>query len=182
MPALRRKWLIRNGSISAILLILWNTVLVKPLRILVVFFHEIFHALASLYSGLPILVYSAGYLGTATLDGILRVSGHNYPLKRSLYLIIGLIILETTILFVRNPFGWAYGMVAGLFFVLLFFKELRFSAYITDLVGVMCILYTLYDFLDILMHETRNDAVILQETSGLPIRESYLPGSQSALL
>lgn len=79
----------------------------SPLRILAVFFHEMLHAVAAfltgggvtaievtsyeagrtaLYGGLPVIVYSAGYLGTAILGGVFLLSGRNIPAKRALYL------------------------------------------------------------------------------------------------
>ena len=144
----RRQWLIRNGTITILLLLLWDTALVKPLRVLVVLLHEIFHALAavltgggvhaidvishrtgltSLYGGAAGVVFSAGYLGTAFLGSLLIACGYSYAVKRSLYLAMGALVLVSTVIFVRTPFGWAYGLLAGLFLVAVFFKEFWFS-------------------------------------------------------
>jgi hypothetical protein len=168
--------------------VLWNTVPARPLRVLVVLVHEIFHALTalltgggvqtievlsyqvgltSLYGGLPVLVYSAGYLGTALLGSLLLGSGPHYPMKRFLYLGLGLLVLANTLILVRTPFGWAYGLVAGFFFITLFFKEFRFSAYITDFVGILCLVDVFHDLIEFAVYPSRNDALILSEITGL---------------
>ena len=97
MTELRRRWLLRNGITAAACLLFWNTVLLRPLRVLVVLFHEVSHALAvlltgggvhtievisyrsgmiSLSGGLAVPVYSAGYLGTAFIGSL---EGANIP-------------------------------------------------------------------------------------------------------
>jgi len=188
MVTVRKQWLIRNGAITIFLILFWNTVLVKPFRVLVVLLHEIFHALAavitgggvhaievvshrtgltSLYGGVPGVVFSAGYIGTAFFGSVLIASSYHYPVKRSLYLGIGLLILVNTLVFVRTPFGWAYGLVAGLFLITLFFKEFWFSAYITDFIALLCIADVFYDVTGFFITYSRNDAAILSALSGL---------------
>jgi len=189
MLDMRTRWLTRNVSLALLLFLLWDTVIVKPLRVLVVLFHEIFHALAalvtgggvrtievvshrtgltSLYGGIAGVVYSSGYVGTAFLGALLLGSSHRWPVKRSLYLGIGVLILANTLGFVRTPFGWAYGLVAGVFFITLFFKEFWFSTYITELVGLLCIVDVFYAITGFFLSYSRNDAAILSELSGLP--------------
>ncbi len=188
MLTARKQWLVRNGLIAVFLLLFWNTVLVKPFRVLVVLLHEIFHALAavltgggvhavevishrtgltSLYGGISGVVYSAGYIGTVFLGSLLIASSHHYPVKRSLFLGIGTLILANTLVFVRTPFGWAYGIVAGLFLITLFFKEFWFSAYVTDFIGLLCIVDVFYDLTGFFISYSRNDAAILGSLSGL---------------
>jgi hypothetical protein len=185
----RASWVLRNLGIAALLLVLWDTILVRPLRVLTVLLHEIFHALAalitgggvntievishrtgltSLYGGTPAVVYSAGYLGTAFFGAVLLGSTYRWPLKRSLYLGIGVLLLVNTLLFVRNPFGWMYGLVAGFFFLTLFFVQFPFSAYVMDLVGVLCVLDVFYDLTGFFLAYSRNDAAILSRIVGLP--------------
>ena len=185
----RRRWLIRLCAMAVSLLIFWDTALVRPLRVLVVLLHEIFHALAalltgggvntieiishrigltSLYGGVPAVVYSAGYLGTAFFGALLLGSTYRWPVKRSLYLGIGLLLVVNTLAFVRNPFGWAYGLVAGLFFITLFLVEFRFSVYLMDLLGVLCVVDVFYDITGFFLSYSRNDAAILSGIVNLP--------------
>lgn len=188
MMSPRRRWLFRNCSIAVALLLLWDTVLVKPLRVLVVLLHEIFHALTALitgggvntievishrtglttlYGGVPAAVYSAGYLGTAFFGAVVLGSTYRWPVKRSLYLGIGVLLIVNTLVFVRNPFGWAYGLIAGFFFLTLFFVEFRFSAYVMDLIGVLCVVDVFYDLTGFFLAYSRNDAAILGRMVGL---------------
>ena len=185
----RKQWLIRNAVIAVVLLLLWNTALVKPFRALVVLLHEIFHALAalitgggvhtievisyrvgltSLYGGISVFVYSAGYIGTAFLGSLLLASSHRFPVKRSLYFVIGALIFANTLIFVRSPFGWAYGIVVGILFILLFLKEFRLSAYIADFIGVLCLVDVFYDLIGFYLKRSRNDAVILSSITDIP--------------
>jgi hypothetical protein len=185
----RKRWFVRIGAYAVIVGLFWNTAIVSPLRIFAVFFHEIFHALAAfltgggvtaievtsyeagrtaLYGGLPLIVYSAGYLGTALFGGVFLLSGRNIPAKRTLYLSLAVLTLCGTFLFMRNAFGWAYGLVTGALLLILFFKEFRFADLLTDLLGVVCVLYAFYDFGDLLRTDNRNDALILHEKSGIP--------------
>ena len=188
MLASRRQWLIRNVVTAIVLILLWNTGLVKPLRALVVMLHEISHALAVLMTGggvrmievisyrvgltrftggIPVLVYSAGYIGTAFLGCVLLGSSYRFPVKRSLYLVIGALILGNTLIFVRTPFGWAYGIVVGFLFVVLFFKEFRLSAYIADFIAVLCLVDVFLDLIGFFFTRSRNDAAILSDATGL---------------
>ena len=135
----RIKWLIRNGFITAVLCLLWNTVLIRPFKILAVFTHEFFHALTTLITGggvhsieitsfgsgytsldggVPAIVYSSGYIGTAFLGSLLLATGSRHTFRRTVYCIVGLLILAITLLFVRNPFGMVYGVLAGIFFLI----------------------------------------------------------------
>lgn len=183
----RQKWLIRNGITAAVLALLWNTVPVRPFRVLVVFLHEAFHAMAALltgggvrmievlshesgvvrlYGGWPLLVYSSGYFGTA-FAGCLLIGSHPwFPFKRFLYLGLGMFLLTTTIIFIRNPFGWAYGLVAGGLLIVLFFREFGFSPFITDFVGLLCVLDVIYSMTGFIIAPGRNDAAILSELTG----------------
>jgi len=185
----RGAWLLRNGLAAGLLALAWNTVPARPLRVLVVLIHEIFHALASLASGggvlsievlsyssgvttlaggSPLAVYSAGYLGTALLGSLLLAAGPMARVKRFLYLGVGLLVLAGTLLAVRNPFGWAYGLAVGALLMLFFFREFRFSSWLTDLLGVLCLVDVLHDLAAFALWPSRNDASILSQSSGLP--------------
>jgi hypothetical protein len=185
----RGAWLLRNGLAAGLLALAWNTVPARPLRVLVVLIHEIFHALASLASGggvlrievlsyssgvttlaggSPLAVYSAGYLGTALLGSLLLAAGPLVRVKRFLYLGVGLFVLAGTLLAVRNPFGWAYGLAVGLLLVAMFFWQFPFSSWLTDLLGVLCLVDVLRDLASFSLFPSRNDASILSQSSGLP--------------
>lgn len=184
----RKQWLIRNVITAVALILLWNTIPVKPFRALVVMLHEIFHALLVLATGgevpvieiisyrvgltrfsggIPVLVYSAGYIGTAFLGSVLLGSSYRLPVKRSLYLVIGALIFVNTLIFVRTPFGWAYGIVVGFLFIVLFFKEFRLSAYIADFMGVLCLVDVFLDLIGFYFTRSRNDAAILSDATGI---------------
>ncbi len=185
----RTGWALRSGAFALLFLLLWDTVLVRPFRVLVVLLHEIFHALAVLLTGggvrtihvlsaragstvmqggVPAIVYPAGLLGTVLLGGILIAGGARYPLKRSLYLGLGLLIGGAALLFVRDPFGRAYGLLTAAVFVLLALRELPFSAHVADFLGVLCLVDAARDLAGFFLAPGRNDAMILHEITGVP--------------
>ena len=185
----RISWTIRIASLAAALFILWESPLLVPLRVLIIFFHEIFHAaaafvtgggvngieitlyktgLTSLYGGIPVVVFSAGYVGTALLGSMLIISTHRHPFKRPLYFVLGTILLLATILFARNPFGLAYGWTAGLFFLMIVFTDLRFSDIVTELVGITCVVDGFRDLISFYWRRSGNDAAFLQQLTGVP--------------
>lgn len=185
----RGGWALRGGAFALLLLLLWDTALVRPLRVLVVLFHEIFHAAAALLTGggvtairvlsyrsgatgleggLPAVVYSAGTIGTALLGSLLLACGHSYPLKRTLYLGLAAVLAAAALLFVRNPFGWAYGLAAAGGFLLLALRERPFSAHAADFIGVLCLVDTFRDLAAFILAPGRSDPMILHEISGIP--------------
>jgi hypothetical protein len=185
----RGAWLLRNGLTAALFALAWNSVPLRPLRVLVVLLHEIFHALASLATGGGVLgievlshssglttlaggsppaVYAAGYLGTALLGSLLLAAGPLARVKRFLYLGIGLLLLAGTLLAVRNPFGRAYGLAVGVLLTGLFFRQFPFSSWLTDFLGVLCLVDVLHDLAAFALAPSVNDVRLLAEGSGLP--------------
>lgn len=114
---------------------LWETPVVYPLKIFVVLLHEWSHALALLATGGTLerivldpyqggatfgrggsafLTLSAGYLGSLGW-GALMVSGARARRVRADLLVgtIGLAVVGLTLLYVRSPFGFGFGILFG---------------------------------------------------------------------
>ncbi len=181
-------WFAKYSILAVIIFLLWNTTVLKYFKILVVFLHETSHAFAAILTGghvrniavsstesgvtfvsggLSAIMYSAGYLGTSLIGALLIASGNSRKLKRYVLLVLGIILILSTALFVRNLFGILYGTIAGTIFIFLYIRDFFFSVYVTDFVGMMCVVYSIYDFLDFL-GPGENDATLLAKLSGLP--------------
>jgi len=181
-------WVIRNITLALIIFLFWNTSVVRFFKILVVFLHETSHAAAALLTGghvrnievtsmesgvtfvsggLPVIVYSAGYLGTALIGSLMIAASYTKKFKKVFLFAIALTLLLSTLFFVRNRFGMLYGFITGTVFLFLFLKDFKFSAYITDFIGMMCVMYSIYDFLDFI-RTTTNDATLLSRITGIP--------------
>lgn len=181
-------WLLPALALACVLA--WNTQLLTPLKILVVFFHEGSHALATLLTGgsvlamhivpnqggevqsmggWPIVIISAGYLGSLLWGALILILAARSSADRWIMALLGIGMLLLTVFFVRNLYGFAFGVLGGLSAL----ASAKFlSAWINDLVlkliGVVTMLYVPIDiFSDTLLRSAlRSDARILAEYLG----------------
>lgn len=123
-------------AIFVVVFVLWNTRLMFPLRTLVVFFHEFSHAAAALLTGgriveiqvtpgsgglcitaggWPIVIYSAGYLGSMLTGGVLLVLSNGTRAAVTVTGVLGIVLVSVTLGWVRPMlgFGFLFGIAAG---------------------------------------------------------------------
>lgn len=174
--------------------LLWHTWAVYPLRILVVFFHELSHGLAAVVTGGEIVriqvvaqegglcvtmggsrffTLSAGYLGSLVWGGAILLLAARTRLDRAVSIALGAILLLTTLFFVRPfiGFGFLFGLGSGLALVSVgLFLPQGVNDYLLRFVGLTSCLYAVLDIKsDILDRpELRSDAVMLAEVTGIP--------------
>ncbi len=181
-------WLLPLLALACVLA--WDTQLLTPLKILVVFFHEGSHALATLLTGgsvlsmhivanqggavqsmggWPIVIISAGYLGSLLWGALILILAARSNADRWIMAMLGIGMLLLTVFFVRNLYGFAFGLLGALSAL----ASAKFlSAWINDLVlkliGVVTMLYVPIDiFSDTLARSSlRSDARILAEYLG----------------
>jgi hypothetical protein len=124
------------AGIFVVVYCLWNTSLVYPLKILVVFFHEISHGVAAVLtggsighiqvnanesgecraSGIRFVTLSAGYLGSMLTGSTLIVLASRTRLDRAICGALGAFLLLMTLLYVDRTddgFGWGFGLATG---------------------------------------------------------------------
>jgi hypothetical protein len=173
----------------------WSTWFVFPLKILVVFFHELSHALAALLTGGAVLsielvaqegglavtaggsrflILSAGYLGSVVWGGLLLVLAARSRADRLAVAGLGLLLLGTALLWVRPvlSFGFAFSLVSG---CALLAVAAWLSAGVNDFllraVGLTSLLYAVFDIQsDILARPylRESDAARLAALTGIP--------------
>jgi len=173
-------------------LLLWDSIFLWPLRLFVVFLHEISHGLAAVLTGgaitriefspneggvcwtrggLPFVVLNAGYLGSLIFGAALLVASTLPRLNRVALLLLGALVLGVTLLFVRSFFAFFYGLLAG---TLLLWAWRRMGAFGAELllqtVGVVSGLYAVWDIAtDVLFRSIHgSDASALARLTGVP--------------
>jgi len=185
------------GSLVGLMVVvglLWNTQVVYPLKILVVFFHELSHGLAAVLTGGDIVrievvaaegglcvtqggsrfvTLSAGYLGSLLWGGIILLLSARTRLDRAMSVTLGVILLLTSLLFVRpfGSFGFVFGLVSGLALggIGLLLPE-AVNDYLLRVVGLTSCLYAVLDIKSDILDRPhlRSDAVMLAEQTGIP--------------
>lgn len=190
MKTLDRMWIL--AALFAVTMTLWDTPLVYPLKVLVVFFHEASHGLAALATGgqidhilldsnlgglmtstggWPLVILPAGYLGSMLWGAVLVLGAAWSSRRKLLSILLGVVLLGVTLLYVRSLFGFASGLLFG---GLLCLAGARFSEAFNDLllsfVGVTSMLYALLDIREDLIVRTvaQSDAAVFSQYIPLP--------------
>lgn len=194
-PSTRRrtKLIIGIAAFYTALWLLWWTPVVLPLKLFVVLLHELSHALAAIATGGTVerivlnlneggatytrggnafLMLSAGYLGSLLFGLLLiEVAGSLPRLARATLVVLGALLLITSGLFVRNPFGFVFTAAAG---AVLFIAAWRFSARAVGvtllMLGFTSALYALLDIRSDILQQpgAPSDAYMLAQLTGVP--------------
>ena len=174
-----------------VVLALWDTPLVYPFRIFVVFLHEISHGLAAVATGGSIVrielnsaeggacvtrggwrfvVLNAGYLGSLVWGVLFLLLAGRTKRDRELVAGIGAFLVIVTLLYVRTLFGFLYGLVLGAALVAVAWKLPSWSDALLKTIGVVSCLYGVWDvFSDVFFRNVRgSDANALGQITGIP--------------
>jgi hypothetical protein len=180
------------GAFFVALWLLWNTPFVLPVKLFVVFLHEISHGIAAIATGGRIerivinadegglcicgggstfLTLSAGYLGSLlwglALIGVARLERQ----ARWSTAVAGAGTAVVTLLYVRGLFGFAFGLAAA---VTLFLASRRLSsrwnARLLVGLGLTSALYAILDIKSDVIERPGlpSDARMLEELTGVP--------------
>ena len=186
----RRLWLPILVGLGALLF--WNTFVVYPFRVFVVFLHEISHGLAAVLTGGALvsigldpneggvaltrggsrfLVLSAGYLGSLLFGALFLLLGRRRRWAPGVVGLIGVFTLLITLLYVRTWFGLLYGVLAAGVFILAASKlQPEVSEILLAAIGIMSCLYAVWDIAsDVLLRSVpHSDASALAGLTGVP--------------
>jgi hypothetical protein len=179
-------------SIALLALGLFDTGLLYPLRLFVVFLHELSHGLAAVATGGSIerielqaregglcltrggsrfLTLNAGYLGSLIWGAALLLLGARTRLDRPIVAGLGLLTLAVTLVYVRGLFGFLYGLAAGagLLATARFLPDAA-SDLLLRVVGTVSCLYAVWDIAsDALLRDIPgSDADALGRLTGIP--------------
>lgn len=170
----------------------WDSPLIFPIKAFVVLLHELSHGLAAVVTGghierielsanlggvcwsrggLRAAVLPAGYLGSMLWGGVILVGAARSRHDKVFSAIIGVVVLVTTVMFVRTVFGIAFGLLFGGGLIAV---ALVFSPWVNDvllkLLGVTCSLYAVIDIKQDLISRTipGSDAYVMSEEFFFP--------------
>ena len=172
---------------------LWDTPAVYPLKVFVVLLHEISHAMMAVATGGRIerilldpdqgglcycgggntfLTASAGYLGSLAWGGLMVSAGQMKRINpRWVTGAVGLLVVGLTLAYVRNVFGFWFGLAFG---SALAIGAFRLSAAVNQMIlltlGLTSCLYAILDIKDDVLDrpESQSDAAMLADLTGIP--------------
>jgi len=172
---------------------LWDSVVIYPLKIFVVLLHEVSHAAALLATGGAVeritldpyqggatygaggssfLVLSAGYLGSLGWGTLLVAAGRTKRLRPETVVgLVGAVVVALTLLYVRNFFGFGFGVLFGAGLVLAA-GRLRslWNARLLLVLGLTSCLYAVLDIKSDVLDRPGlpSDAAMLSDLTGVP--------------
>ncbi|MFT4700884.1 MAG: hypothetical protein ACI85V_000102 [bacterium] len=188
MQALRGHW--QLIALVSLVFVLWPTPVIIPLKILIVFLHELSHAGMTVLTGGDVisltvsadqggavfsrggsrfLILSAGYLGSLLLGVILLISATRTNADRAVMGLFGALMLIVTALYVREGFAVLFCVGAGI----LMLVTARFLPHdVNDLalrvIGLTSMIYVPLDIFSdtIARSNLRSDARMLADEFG----------------
>jgi len=179
-------------ALAGVVLLLWDTFVVYPFRLFVVFLHEISHGLAAVVTGgsvvsiglsfdeggvcltrggWPFLILNAGYLGSLLWGALFLLLGGRRTRARSAIAVVGAFTLVVTLVYVRTLFGFFYGLLTA-FVLLAVATKLKpaVSETLLAAIGATSVLYAVWDVASdvLLRHSGQSDAAALARLTGVP--------------
>ena len=179
-------------AIAAAVLLLWDSFVVYPFRIFVVFLHEISHGLAAILTGgaiesiglspdeggvcrtrggSPFLILNAGYLGSLFWGATFLVLGERRTRARTVIALVGAFTLAVTLVYVRTLFGFGYGLVTAIALLAVAAKlQPAVSEVLLAAIGATSALYAVWDVASdvVLRSSPESDAAALAQLTGVP--------------
>ncbi len=178
------------GVVSAALLFFWNSPVLIPLKILIVLFHELSHALMTIVTGGEVvsmtlsgdqggavlsrggnrfLTLSAGYLGSLAFGCVLYLLARGSNLDALWSGLLAVVLALTAFIFVRNVFGFGFSLGAAIALGLLArFGGASANDIVLKTVGLASMLYVPADIVSDTLSRShlRSDARMLAEEFG----------------
>lgn len=172
------------------ILFFWNHIILYPLKVLVVFFHESSHALTTILTGGRVeglvvnanqgghvvslggsrfLTLSAGYLGSLVWGAVVYLAAVKTRMDKAAMILLGALIVGIAILFGRNLFGIGFCLASGLTMIILGLKASeKVNDFILRLIGLTSMIYVPLDIYSdtIARAHMRSDARMLAEEFG----------------
>ena len=177
-------------ALTAVIFALWQTPVVTPLKILVVFLHELSHALAAWLTGGTVtqislspqqggfaitrggnvfVILSAGYLGSLLLGVALLMIALRSQADRMVIAGLGIVMVSVTVFYVRDLFAAAFCTIGAAALIAM----ARFLGHAANdmalrVIGLSSMIYVPYDIYDdtIARRGVQSDAQMLADNFG----------------
>lgn len=188
MNRLRGHW--QLIAITVVIFALWQTPVITPLKILIVFLHEICHALAAWGTGGEVLsislspqqggltvarggnlfaIMSAGYLGSLLIGVAVFLTALKSKADHVVMAVLGGITLLIAAFYIRDIFALGFTVGLGvLMLVVARFLPNNINDLVLRVIGLTSMTYVPFDIFDdtISRAPERSDAYMLAETFG----------------
>ena len=188
MQALRGHW--QLIALIGLVFALWPTPVIIPLKILIVFLHELSHAGMTVLTGGEVislsvssnqggavwsrggsrfLILTAGYLGSLLIGLVLLIGSLRTNADRAMMGIFGGLMILVTLLYVREPFAIAFCLGTGVAMLLTArFLPHDVNDLILRVIGLTSMIYVPYDiFSDTIARSSlQSDARMLADEFG----------------
>jgi hypothetical protein len=170
----------------------WDTIVIYPIKVFVVLLHETAHGLVAALTGGEIVkievdaniggrcytaggsmffIASAGYVGSIILGGMILLFASKPRVVKYFGYFISIFIIIITIFYIRNTFGFIFGIAFGLLLLIItrFSREIILE-YLLKFIGITSCFYVIIDIKeDLLTSEFRgSDADMIASLTGLP--------------
>jgi len=181
-------------SLMILITLMWHTVFIYPLKILVVFFHELSHGLVALGTGGRVLqitlnpeeggycvtqggslflILNAGYLGSLIWGGIILLIAARTNFDRQLTGLLGSLLLIISLLWIRPVISFGFGFIVVIGIILLV-VAVKASGVVCEMIlkllGLTSCMYAVQDILSDVLHRPGlpSDARMLAELTHIP--------------
>ncbi len=178
-------------AISLAAILLWDTIVVYPVKLLVVLLHEISHGLAAILSGgeaisleigadlggeciisegNPFLIASSGYLGSFFAGAVLFYSAYNIRFRNfALPILAAILILFTINKATEQILPVLTALLVVILFLIIKFSPESFSNYLLKSVGLISCLYVVIDIKEDILSTSSflSDAAIIAGLTGI---------------
>ena len=188
MQKIRDHW--QLALLMILIFAIWQTPIATPLKILVVFFHELAHALMTVATGGEVislsvspdqggmalsrggnrfLTLSAGYLGSLAIGLTLLLAALRTNVDKYVLMACGVCLIIVAALYVRDSFAFGFTAMTGVIMLAAgWFLGHDINDMILRVIGLSSMFYVPYDILSdtIIRSGARSDARMLAEEFG----------------
>jgi hypothetical protein len=173
-----------------LIIVAWDYPVLYPLKLLVVFFHESSHAIATLLTGGEVkelvidqnqgghvislggnqfICLFAGYIGSLLWGVVIYIASVKTRYDKAIMAILAIIIIAITILLSRSLFSWLFGLLSGGAMLLMarYLPE-QYNDFALRVIGLTSMMYAPLDIYSDTISRSylQSDAYLLAEYAG----------------
>lgn len=173
-------------------MVCWEYPVLYPLKLLVVFFHESSHALATLLTGGTVkelvinsqqgghvisqggntfIILSAGYIGSLLWGVAIYVASVKSLYDKAIMAVLGLSVIIITVVLSSSIFSWIFGLLSGgAMLIMAKYLADEYNDFALKLIGLTSMMYAPLDIYSdtISRSHLESDAYFLAEYTGGP--------------
>jgi hypothetical protein len=173
-----------------LIMVCWDYPILYPLKLLVVFFHELSHALATLLTGGTVkelvinkdqgghvvslggnqfIILSAGYIGSLLFGIVIYSTSVKSHYDKTIMMVLGISMMIITVVLSRSIFSWLFGLSSGGAMLLMArYLANQYNDFALRLIGLTSMMYAPLDIYSDTISRSylKSDAYLLAEYTG----------------